>query len=559
MFKNPEFIKLKWLLSTYLVILVFFLIIIGCTKSHQLNKDKKQLPQQSWISDNGDGTYTNPILFADYSDPDVIRVGDDFYLVSSSFAHIPGLPVLHSRDLVNWEIIGHAIQNLPSPIFQKPQHGNGVWAPSIRFHDGEFWIFYGDPDLGIFMVKTKNPAGQWENPVLVKEARGWIDPCPFWDDDGNAYLVHAWAKSRAGFNSILTINKMSPDGTRILDDGVVVFDGHEKHPTIEGPKIYKRNDYYYIFAPAGGVKNGWQTVLRSKNIYGPYEDKIVLEQGSTTINGPHQGAWVELNSGESWFIHFQDRGAYGRIVHLQPMQWQDDWPTMGVDLDGNGIGEPVSVYRKPDVGKIFAPVAIQTSDNFDAESLGLQWQWQANFEPDWYSLVDKKGNLRLYTINPSSDYINLWSLPKIIAQKFPAEEFDLVTKLSFHADQKDDKAGLIILGSDYATLTISKNDSAYLLEQVVCKNADQGGQEVTIESVILTSSELYLKTCVRQNAVCTFSYSIDGTYFTPIGKAFQTTPGKWVGAKIGIFATTSPYQQSNSYADFDFFQFAVHQ
>ena len=558
MINDPEIKKLKWFISILIAILVFLLIINGVTQSHHQNKDKKQLPQQSWISDNGDGTYTNPIIFADYSDPDVIRVGENFYLVSSSFAHTPGLPVLHSRDLVNWEIIGHAVQNLPSPIFQTSQHGNGVWAPSIRFQNGEFWIFYGDPDLGIFMAKTKNPAGSWESPVLVKEARGWIDPCPLWDDDGNAYLVHAWAKSRAGFNSILTINKLNPDGTRILDDGVTVFDGHGRHPTIEGPKIYKRNGYYYIFAPAGGVKSGWQTGLRSKNIYGPYEEKVVLEQGSTNINGPHQGAWVELASGESWFIHFQDRGAYGRIVHLQPMKWQDDWPTMGIDFDENGIGEPVSIYRKPDVGKIFEPVAIPTSDSFDAESLGLQWQWQANFKTDWYSLIDKRGSLRLYAINPTSDNVNFWSLPNIIAQKFPAEEFDIVTRLSLHADQENDKAGLIIFGSDYAALTISKNDSAYLLEQIVCKNAAHGTQEVPVESVILTSPDLYLKTCVQKNAVCTFSYSIDGSHYIPIGKEFQAVPGKWVGAKIGLFCTTSPYQKSTGYADFDFFEVTLH-
>lgn len=559
MLNDPENIKLKLHISTYVVILVFFFIITGGTKSHQVNKDKKQLPQQSWISDNGDGTYTNPIIFADYSDPDVVRVGEDFYLVSSSFAHTSGLPVLHSRDLVNWKIVGHAIQNLPSPIFQTPQHGNGVWAPSIRYHNGEFWIFYGDPDLGIFMLKTRNPAGTWESPVLVKEAKGWIDPCPFWDDDGSAYLVHAWAKSRAGFNSILTINKMNPHDTSILDDGIVVFDGHEKHPTIEGPKIYKRNGYYYIFAPAGGVKNGWQTVLRSTNIYGPYKDKIVLEQGSTAINGPHQGAWVELACGESWFIHFQDRGPYGRIVHLQPMQWQDNWPTIGVDFDGNRIGEPVSSYRKPEIGKIFPPVTIPTSDDFEDKSLGLQWQWQANFKHDWYSLIERKGNLRLYAINPTSDSANFWSLPNIIAQKFPAEKFDVVTKISFHAEQKDDKAGLIIFGNDYTSLTISKNDSAYLLEQIFCKNASQGERELPIESVILTSPDIYLKTCVRQNAVCTFSYSVDGTHFISIGEDFQAVPGKWVGAKIGLFCTTAAHRKSNGYADFDFFQITVYQ
>ncbi len=201
------------------------------------------------------------------------------------------------------------------------------------------------------MVKARNPAGPWTEPLLIKPARGWIDPCPFWDDDGNAYLVHAWARSRSGINSILTINRMTADGTKLLDEGMMVFDGRIHHPTIEGPKLYKHNGYYYIFAPAGGVTSGWQTVLRSRNLYGPYEDKIVMDQGKTAINGPHQGAWVELKSGESWFIHFQDRAAFGRIVHLQPVAWRDDWPVIGVDADGDGKGEPVLSYRKPNVGR----------------------------------------------------------------------------------------------------------------------------------------------------------------------------------------------------------------
>jgi beta-xylosidase len=257
------------------------------------------------------------ILFADYSDPDVIRVGDDYYLVSSSFQAVPGLPILHSRDLVNWTIVGHAVDRLPSPDFDRPQHGNGMWAPSLRHHDGWFWIYVGDPDRGIYMTRARDARGPWEPLTLVKEAKGWIDPCPLWDDDGSMYLVHAWAKSRAGFNGVLHVNRLSPDGRRVVDDGVMVFDGRERHPTIEGPKFYKRNGWYYIFAPAGGVKRGWQTVLRSKHVYGPYEDKIVLE------GGLHQGALVD-----EWFVHFQDRGAYGRIVHRQPVRWINDWPEM---------------------------------------------------------------------------------------------------------------------------------------------------------------------------------------------------------------------------------------
>ena len=326
-----------------------------------------------------DGTYTNPIIDADYSDPDVIRVGNDFYLTASSFNCIPGLPILHSKDLVNWRIIGHALQEQPPrDVFARPQHGNGVWAPAIRFHNNYFYIFYGYPDFGIYMVKSRHAAGPWSEPLLMRPARGWIDPAPFWDDDGNAYLVHAWANSRSGIKSILTINRMSPDGTKLLDDGKTVFDGRVNHPTIEGPKLYKRYGYYYIFAPAGGVATGWQTVLRSKNIYGPYEDRIVMDRGKTDINGPHQGAWVELESGESWFVHFQDRGAHGRVVHLQPLKWINDWPVIGIDVDGDGKGEPVAKHRKPDVGREYPLRVPQTSDEFAGIKLGLQWQWHAN-------------------------------------------------------------------------------------------------------------------------------------------------------------------------------------
>src|SRR5690606_5555549 len=199
-----------------------------------------------------------------------------------SFNCVPGLPVLHSKDLVNWNLIGYALNRLmPEEFFSKPQHGKGVWAPCIRYHNNEFYIFYPDPDFGIYMVKAKQPTGPWSEPVLVKSGRGLIDPSPLWDDDGKAYLVHAFAGSRAGIKSLLVIQSMSPDGTAVMNDEVMIIDGHDDQPTVEGPKFYKRNGYYYVFAPAGGVPTGWQLILRSKNVLGPYEQKIVLEQGST--------------------------------------------------------------------------------------------------------------------------------------------------------------------------------------------------------------------------------------------------------------------------------------
>ena len=363
--------------------LKYILLIFLCSACATIAAQQNQV-SKVWVADNGNGTYKNPVINADYSDPDAIRVGDDYYMISSSFNHVPGLPILHSNDLVNWTIIGHVLKNqLPLDHFSKVQPGNGVWAPSIRYHNNEFFIYYPDPDFGIYLTKAKNILGPWTDPVLVEAGKGLIDPCPLWDEDGQVYVVHAFAGSRAGIKSIIVIKKMSSDGTKTIDDGVLVYDGHEKDPTIEGPKFYKRNGYYYIFAPAGGVSTGWQLVLRSKNIYGPYERKVVMDEGSSKINGPHQGAWVDTKTGEDWFLHFQDKDAYGRVVHLQPMKWINDWPVIGMDKDNDGKGEPVLVYKKPNVGKTYPVATPAESDEFNENKIGLQWQWQANPKPYW--------------------------------------------------------------------------------------------------------------------------------------------------------------------------------
>lgn len=510
---------------------------------------------EEWNPDLSDGRYKNPIIYSDYSDPDVIRVGNDFYMTASSFNCVPALPILHSKDLVNWKIINHAIQKFPDPDFDKPQHGNGVWAPSIRFHNGYFYIYYGDPDRGIFMVKTKDPYGEWDTPILVKKAYGNIDPCPLWDDDGNVCLVHAFAHSRAGVKSLLQVNQLNSDGSKIVDKGTIVFDGHKEYPTIEGPKFYKRNGYYYIFAPAGGVKSGWQTVLRSKNIYGPYEDKIVLSQGSTEINGPHQGGYIELENGEGWFVHFQDKGAYGRIVHLQPVMWKDDWPVMGNDEDGDGTGEPVLIFKKPNVGKSYSVLVPQTSDDFTGSKLGLQWQWHANYKKDWYSLMEKQGSIRLYSQELPEDSYNLWSAPNLLLQKFPTPEFTVTTKITFHGKTPNEKSGLIVMGRDYAYLALTQIKNKLLLKQVVCQKAEEGGKEETTEQISIDQNSLYLKVMIGKDAICKFSYSLNGDNFIPIGKPFQAQPGKWIGAKVGLFAGRPNSSQQGGYADFDFFRF----
>jgi len=548
--------KLKgYSVRLFIVLLVTVFIQSESPAQTQTAKGESNPVSKVWVADNGDGTYKNPIIHADYSDPDVIRVGDDFYLVASSFNVAPGLPILHSKDLVNWTIIGHVFKRqLPYDVFNKPQHGNGVWAPAIRYHAGEFYIYYPDPDFGIYLTKSRTPAGPWSEPLLIKPSKGWIDPCPLWDTDGKAYLVSAMAASRSGVKSILVVSRMSEDGTKLLDDGVMVFDGHDKHPTVEGPKFYKRNGYYYILAPAGGVEEGWQLALRSKNIYGPYEEKIVLARGKSPVNGPHQGAWVDTHTGEDWFIHFQDLGAYGRIVHLQPLKWIDDWPVIGVDTDGDGTGEPVLTHRKPNVGRSWPVVTPPDSDEFNTNGLGLQWQWNANPGTNWAFPSGGLGFLRLFNVMLPEGFRNFWDVPNLLLQKFPAPEFTATTKVKVTPRTDDEETGLIVMGLDYAYLSVKKKAEGLFVSQTVVKDAESGAKGKESVAVALSGDTFYLRVKVSRNAVCSFSYSSDGIKFSPVGEAFTARKGKWIGARVGIFAVGPGKTREMGYADFDWFR-----
>jgi len=497
-----------------------------------------------WMPDQGDGTFRNPIIYADYSDPDVVRVGDDFYLVSSSFNCTPGLPILHSRDLVNWAIIGHAIKNLPHPRYAEVQPGCGVWAPAIRFHTGKFWIFFPMPDEGIYVVTAENPAGPWAEPHLLQAGKGLIDPCPLWDDDGKAYLVHAYAGSRAGIKHRLRVCPMAPDGSRLLGEGKIVFHEPEKHPTLEGPKFLKKAGWYYILAPAGGVETGWQLALRSKNIYGPYEAKIVLAQGSTAINGPHQGALVDTADDGWWFVHFQDAGVYGRIVHLQPVVWRNGWPLMG-KVHNDDCGEPVLICRKPPTVSRALMAVPQTSDEFDSSKLSPQWQWNANHNDDWYSLSARKSWLRL---NPQfAAHGNLTQAANLLLQKFPARSFTVETRLEFAPQTAGEAAGLIVAGESFATLALEKKAARNQL--ILRINGVQKFVQENLPAIV------NLRVAVSAGGWCRFSFATHGN-FAPIPHAFPAQKGVWIGAKVGLFSLKDFSDAPAGHVDVDYFRFS---
>lgn len=523
-----------------------------------------------WLADLGNGNYRNPILYADYSDPDAIRVGDDYFMTASSFCNVPGLPILHSKDLVNWKVVNYALDKIPEFRYRNPVHGCGVWAPSIRYHEGTYYICFPMPDEGIYMTTTKDPFGKWSEPVNIRPGAGWIDPCPFWDDDGKAYLVAGVAKSRIGYKSVLHMVEMQPDGMGLIGEEVKIFDGNENDQvTIEGPKMYKRNGWYYVFAPAGGVKTGWQTVLRSKNPFGPYEYKVVMRQGDSPVNGPHQGAWVDTVTGEDWFLHFQDVYAAGRIIHLQPMHWENDWPIIGVNKPGNDYGEPVMEYKKPDIGKTAEELADSSQypvcepdcdDDFTGENLGMQWQWNANPEADWYALDSQKGQLQLNAVDavplrPVGDCRN------ILLQKWPAPEFTCITKMNLTGMQEGDMAGVVSLGMEYSALAVAKRNGAYILRQM--KGSQQFDcdmpytqediQEFAVSEQDFTDDKktVYLKYTVKRTGhedhyemnipvkhvpkeSVTLEISFDGKEYVH-AFSIDSKAGRWVGVKNGVF------------------------
>ena len=528
---------------------IFLLCLLPVMASAQTNYQS-----QVWSPDNGDGTYTNPVINADYSDPDICvgPSGKDYYMTASSFNCIPGLPILHSTDLVNWRIIGYALSELrPLEVFNKPAHGMGVWAPCIRYHNGEFYIYWGDPDYGVFMVKTKDPAGRWDDPVLVIEGKGMIDTSPLWDEDGRCYLVNGWAGSRSNVKSMLSVRELSADGSKAIGQPVIVFDGNNTHHTAEGPKFYKRNGWYWIMCPAGGVATGWQLAMRSKSPYGPYEFKKVMAQGKSSVNGPHQGGWVHTTYGEDWFLHFQDKGAYGRVVHLQPVTWKDNWPVMGKVPTKGYCGEPYLTYRKPKSEQSVLVNPVE-SDEFNEPRLGLQWQWHANYN-QLYGQPTSYGFFRLYNNKLSENFVNLWEAPNLLLQKTPADEFVVTTKVRVAAKQEGNYGGLIMMGRDYSALVIKRVGEAFQLQQLTCIGADKNKKE-TVEVLAdlqptekdkinydpAIYEELYLQLTVHQGGKMTFAYSKNGKKFTAVGKEFTMKEGKWIGAKFG-FVAEQPY------------------
>ena len=509
------------------------LLTVGLTATAQQKLD--------W-GDQHNATYKNPVLNADYSDPDVIRVGNRYYMVASDF-HYLGMQVLESADLMNWQIVSQIYDRFDLPGWDANLHyAGGSWAPAIRYHDGLFYVFFCTPDEGLFLSTATDPHGPWSPLHCVKSVAKWEDPCPLWDDDGKAYL----GRSQHGAGPII-IHRMSPDGRQLLDDGVTVYTG----PVAEGTKFLKRDGYYYIIIPEGGVGQGWQTVLRARSIYGPYEKRVVLEQGSTAVNGPHQGALVDTEEGTWWFLHFQETHPRGRVVHLQPARWKDGWPLMGVDIDGNGIGEPVDVWTAPLAA---VPTPLPTSDEFTADkhywagqqqrALSLQWQWNHNPVDDAWSLTERPGWLSLHAMMGHS----LPAARNTLTQKTMGYESVATTKVDCTKMRDDDHAGLLCMANHFMGVGICRQQGRLALF------IERDGQRTVVRNLRATTAQLRVTIDSRANTH-QFAVSTDGRTFQPVGDPFALRMGSWKGSRVGLFCYNT--KGNGGTAQFDYFHYDI--
>jgi beta-xylosidase len=492
--------------------------------------------------DQGDGTYVNPVLPSDYSDIDCIRVGSIYYAVSSTFQFSPGFIILQSKDLVNWTILGHVVADLnqigPDLNWDKMnRYGKGIWAGAIRYHQNKFWVFFGCPDEGYFMSSATNPAGPWDPLHAVIKGPGWDDCCPFWDDDGQGYLVGSSFKD--GYK--IHLWKLTPDNRDIdLSSDHVI---HQSKGS-EANKLYKFNGlYFHLFSE---VKSEGRCVMmeRSANIFGPYAEEKQLNHADHDANGPNQGGIVQTEKGDwYWYTHHGAGDWEGRCDSLLPVTWIDGWPIIG-KVGPDGIGSMAWSGKMPVQG---TPVVNpQTSDEFTGPILGPQWEWNYQPRADKWSLTDRPGWLRLKAFRPLQPD-NLLKAGNTLTQRcFRTGSNEVIVKLDLGGMADGQKAGLCHFAATQSSLGVSQQGGIRTLEFQINGKASAGPK--------LTGSNLWLKSTWGLDGRSQYAYSLDGCTYTNFGDIYQLTWGHYRGDRIGIYSYNN--QGDTGYADVDYFRYS---
>jgi len=508
-----------------------------------------ELAGQQFTSDNGDGTYTNPLIPADFPDPDVIRVDSVYYFVSTTMFIFPGVTVLKSYDLVNWEYCSHAVPRFDfSPCYDLEdcnRYGHGQWATSMKYHQGTYYLLFITLDEGGFLCTSDQPEGPWNITHLPK---GFYDPGLFFDDDGKIYVAHGYGEIR--------ITEVDENMEAIGVDSLVHTGDIRRG--LEGMHVYKIDGTYYMYGTYGGF-DGFQVALRSRNIYGPYEQKVVIRDTSLNRNyGIHQGALIQTQTGEWWTILFTDSGPFGRFPSLQPITWKDGWPMVGVN------GKAVTTYRKPDVGRVYPATTLPVSDEFNGHELGLQWGWNHNPVPGKWSLTENPGHLRLHTVQPAD---GLPEARNTLTQRlfsYYSEELATVgtVKIDLGNMKEGDVAGLALLQNPYGYIGIRKINGMHYVTMV--------NDGKTIDSARVDASTIYLRSdpvfgsgamkvflgseSAPRTGLASFSYSLDNQSFTQLGNdlVMRFSLDVFTGNKFCLFNYTT--KESGGYVDIDWFR-----
>lgn len=512
----------------------------------------------AWQSDNGDGTYTNPILNADYPDKSVIRVNDDFYMVSSSFVSFPSVPILHSKDLINWEIIGYVATDFKDTgksydltnTFE--DYGHGSWAPTIAYRNGTYYVGIYQAHGKFIMCTATNPAGPYTQTVFNQ---GFHDPALFLDDDGTGYII-----SEA---NDVKISKLSADYKSVINSKVTTrIEGITGDYMVEGTHVIKRNGYYYIFRNSTPSES-YTYCLRSENIYGPYDMRILLD-GPKIPGGAqiHQGGPIDTNTGEWWFYAFQDGNGLGRRDILIPMHWEEDWPVLGdpstvknVTIGGESypIGEVPVTYKKPDVGATYPILTIPNTDEFSSSELGLQWQWNHYPDNTKWSLSERSGYLRLRAKNAN----NLWRATNTLTQRVEGPDCQGTIELDTSNMLDGDNAGLCLLNIPYGSIGVVKTGGT---KRIVAKiNAKEDADGTITTGPVLNEDIVYLRADANLlTDKATFSYSTDNVNFKQLGGELNMPfdLGFFQGDKFGIYNFNTT-ESAAGYVDVNWFHFAT--
>jgi beta-xylosidase len=486
-------------------------------------------------SDNGDGTYTNPVIAADFPDPDVILVGDIYYMVTTTMFVFPGVTVLKSHDLVNWEYCSNAVPRFDySPCYDLDscdRYGHGQWATSIKYNDGKFYLLFITLNEGGFICSSAKAEGPWE---IRKLPKGFYDPGLFFDDDGKIYVAHGYSK--------ISITELDKDFAAIGKDSLV-FTGDIRNG-IEGSHVYKINGYYYLYCTYGGL-DGIQVALRAKNIYGPYEQKIVISDPTPGVTfGIHQGALIKTQTGEWWTMLFVDSGPFGRFPSLQPVTWVDGWPMVGVN------GKGVVTYRKPNVGNQYPIKDLPTSDEFNETTLGMQWGWNHNPDSTKWSLTQRPGYLRLTN---GKVVTNLREARNMLTQR-PFANYNQsipstgVAKLEVKNLKDGDITGLAVFQDPYAFIAVKQEHG---VRQLIMVN----NGETMASTPMKNSNIIYLRTIASNSTKkATFGYSYDNKAFTLLGNelSMQFSLKVFTGNKFCLFNYAT--EKTGGFVDFDWFR-----